>query len=124
MAMNRRQRARQSATKHDASVRTGNASALRPEIRLEIGEVVLRGIDIRDRNGLAVALERELAGVLGEANVMGALQGGARDRVDGGVISLEASQSSPAMGGQIAHAVQRSLVGPLAGAAEAKIAKH
>ena len=111
MAMNRRQRARASAAVTAANRLGREPLPSHSAITLDIGGVVLHGIDIQDRNGLAAALEGELAAVLAEADVTPALHGGGRDRVDGGVISLEENHSSPAVGRQIAHAVQRSLIG-------------
>ena len=124
MAMNRRRRARRAMTKSDHRVRIDNSMSARPAVTLDIGEVVLRGIDVGDRNALAAALERELTLVLGDGEMSRTLRAGARDRVDGGVIPLEANQSAPAIGRQIAQAVQRSLIEPMPSSDGAKISKR
>jgi hypothetical protein len=113
MAMNLRRRARQAMAQGDfRSAVSEQTSALTP-IHLEIGELVLRGIEVGDRNSLAETLERELALSLGEGEMTRTLRSGARERVDGGVIPLPANQSAPAIGRQIAQAVCRSLVEPM-----------
>jgi hypothetical protein len=124
MAMNRRQRARMGAVGGAAGTHAGAPLPARPAITLEIGEVVLRGIDIGDRKAFAAALERELTVLLGEGRMPRMLPAGARHRVDGGVISLAANHGAPAVGREVARVVQRSLAGPLPDAGEAKISKH
>jgi hypothetical protein len=124
MAMNRRQRERRTAADNASGARIDDATAARPAITLDIGEVVLRGIDPGDRNALAAVLERELVSVLGDGGMPRTLRAGGRDRVDGGVISLKADENAPAIGRQIAHAVQRSLIEPMRGKDGAKISRH
>jgi hypothetical protein len=100
----------------------GQQTPERAPIHLEIGELVLRGIEVRDRSTLAETLERELTLSLGE--MTRTLRSGARERVDGGVISLEANRSASTIGRQIAQAVQRSLIEPISSSDGAKISKR
>lgn len=124
MAMNRRQRARRAVTGNAAGAWIDDATAARSAITLDIGEVMLRGIDVSDRNLLAEALERELVLALGARETIETLRSGAHERVNGGVISLEANHSAPAIGRQIAQAVQRSLIASTPSVGELKISKR
>jgi hypothetical protein len=124
MAMKRRQRARTGAAGGAAGTPAGARSPARPTITLEIGEVVLRGIGVGDRHALAAALERELAAALGAGDAMQTLRPSARERVDGGVISLEANHSAPTIGRQIAQVVRRSLIASTPSVGELKISKR
>jgi hypothetical protein len=108
--MSRRERARRAVSEHDFARPMDRSFAARPAITLEIGEVVLRGIDVGDRHALAAGLERELAVALGAGEMMRTLRSGAHERVDGGMISLEGNPSAPSIGRQIAQVVQRSLI--------------
>jgi hypothetical protein len=112
MAMNLRRRARRGMAQDDFRARIDEPTPARPAVKLEIGEVVLRGIDVRDGNVIAGTLERELVSVLVAGELAQALRAGERARVDGGTIFLEASSGAPAIGREIARAVQRSLVEP------------
>jgi hypothetical protein len=124
MAMNRRQRARRAMVEGDYRLVIGQQTPERAPIHLEIGELVLRGIEVGDRNSLAETLERELALSLGEGEMTRTLRSGARERVGGGVIPLPANQSAPAIGRQIAQAVCRSLVEPMPNAGGAHSSKR
>jgi hypothetical protein len=112
MAMNLRRRARRSMAQDDFRARIDEPTPARPAVTLEIGEGVLRGIEVRDGNMLAGTLERELVSVLVAGELAQALRAGERARVDGGTIFLEASGGAPAIGREIAQAVRRSLVEP------------
>ena len=122
MAMKRRQRARRVVAEDAPGTRIDDAISARPAITIEIGEVVLRGIDVGDRGALAAALERELTSVLGDGETTRIFRAGTRARIDGGTISFEGNRSAPALGRQIAQAVQRSLIESSARAA--KVSKH
>ena len=111
MAMNRRQRARRAAAEHASGTRMSDRISARRAITLEIGEVVLCGIDANDRGALAAALEHELVLALG-GETLRALRAGSRDRVDGGTISLDMNRGILPLGRQIAQAVERSLIEP------------
>jgi hypothetical protein len=124
MAMNRRQRARRAVAENPSGARIDDAPAARSSITLDIGEVILRGIDAGDRNLLAEALERELVLALGARETIETLRSGAHERVNGGVISLEANHSAPAIGRQIAQVVQRSLIASTPSVGELKISKR
>ena len=124
MAMNLRRRARQARVKSDYRARIDDSMPARPAVMLEIGEVVLRGIDVGDRNALAGALERELASALGDGEMIRMLGAGTRERIDGGTISLEDNRGAPALGCQIAQAVQRSLIEPMPSAGGLKSSKR
>jgi hypothetical protein len=124
MAMNRRQRARRVAVPRDSAMRIDDGNLARPFVTLEIDELTLRGIDVSDRRLLAEALERELVLALGARETLETLRSGARERVDGGVISIEANHGAPTIGRQIAQAVRRSLSEPMGGKDGAKISRH
>lgn len=124
MAMNLRRRARRGMAQDDFRASIDEPAPARPAVTLEIGEVVLRGIDVRDGNMLAGTLERELVSVLGAGELAQALRAGARARVDGGTIFLKASSGAPAIGREIAQAVQRSLVEPMPSLGATKISKR
>jgi hypothetical protein len=124
MAMNRRRRARRGMAQDDFRARIDEPTPARAAVTLEIGEVVLRGIDVRDGNVLAGTLERELVSVLVGGELAQALRTGERPRVDGGTIFLEASSGAPAIGRKIAQAVQRSLVEPTPGLGAANSSKR
>ena len=124
MAMNLRRRARRGMAQDDFRTRIDESTPARPAVTLEIGEVVLRGIDVRDGNMLAETLERELVSVLGAGELAQELRAGARARVDGGTIFVEASSGAPTIGREIAQAVQRSLVEPMPSLGAAKGSKR
>lgn len=124
MAMNLRRRARRGMAQDDFRARIDEPAPARPAVTLEIGEVVLRGIDVRDGNMLAGALERELVSVLGDGELAQALRAGERARVDGGAIFVEASSGAPAIGREIAQAVHRSLVEPMPSLGATKSSKR
>jgi len=124
MAMNERRRARLATAERDCRVRIDNAMAVRPAVALDIGEIVLRGIDVSDHYALAGALKGALASALGEWEMTRRLRSGAREWADGGTISLDANRGVSAIGRQIAQAVQRSLIQPAPSAGGAKISKR
>ena len=124
MAMNLRRRARRGMAQDDFRTRIDESTPARPAVTLEIGEVVLRGIDVRDGNMLAETLERELVSVLGAGDLAQALRTGSRARVDGGTIFVEAGSGAPTIGREIAQAVQRSLVEPMPSLGAAKGSKR
>jgi hypothetical protein len=82
-------------------------------IDLHIEELVLHGFDPRDRHGIADAVQRELARLVGErglAAVHGPLE---IPRLDGGTIQLSGTRAAGA-GASIAGAVHSTLATPAA----------
>jgi hypothetical protein len=110
MAMNERRRTRTAASQNSSHARIDDAIAARPALKIEIDEVVLRGINVGGRSALAAALERELTSMLSDGETTRTLRSNARERIDGGTIFLEANRDVPGLGREIAQAVQRSLI--------------
>ena len=82
------------------------------KLELHIEELVLRGIGAAGKHEIRAAMERELAELLGGEGVAASM--GRRSdlsRMDGGLIKLSSEAKAPAVGGQLAHAVLRGIVG-------------
>ncbi len=80
-------------------------------IDLHIDELVLEGIDPRDRQKIATALERELARLLRERSIPALLQSSREiESIDAGAVELSARMGAEGLGAQAGRAVYRGMV--------------
>jgi hypothetical protein len=82
----------------------------RAAVRLRIGELVLHGVDARDRARIGAAVERELVRLLRSAP-LDARRPVRADRIDGGSFGVPGMRRPDALGAGIAQAIHRSLRG-------------
>jgi hypothetical protein len=82
----------------------------RAAVRLRIGELVLHGVEARDRASVGAAVERELVRLL-RAAPLDARRPVRADRADGGSFGVPAVRRPDALGVGIARAIHRSLRG-------------
>ena len=83
-----------------------------PDVRLRIEELVLDGFAPGDRYRIGEAVERELARLLAERGVPGALAaGGEAPQLDAGSFELAPTLSAEAIGARVAAAVYGGLGG-------------
>ena len=79
-------------------------------IELNIEQLVLHGVDVRDRRGLQAAVEAELSRLFAERGLPPALaQGGYVPHLDGGTANLAPGAQAANSGVQIARAVYGGL---------------
>ena len=79
---------------------------MRPNIEVNIQELVLHGFDPSDRYRIGAAVERELARLLSEQDLPSAFAQGANiAHVNGGAIEVAAGAPADRVGSQIAQAV-------------------
>jgi hypothetical protein len=84
--------------------------AMRPDIELEIEELMLHGFALADRHPIGDAIRRELARLFAEQGVpAGLAAGGAIPYLDGGGFQLGAGVTPDAVGVQVARAVYGGL---------------
>lgn len=86
---------------------------MRPqEIELQIDELVLDGIDIRDQHRLGPALQNELQRLFTEQGIPASMQQrGSVPRLDGGAVNVTANAGADVIGTQIAQRVYGGLKG-------------
>jgi len=83
---------------------------MKPNIELQIEELVLQGISAGDRDQIRTAVEAELARMFVEEGMPGGLsQPCELPRIQGATISLTSNHKVNDFGSQIASAVYRSL---------------
>jgi hypothetical protein len=83
---------------------------MRPNIELEIDELVLHGFGAIDRETLGLVVQQELARLLADGGVSGGLgQGGEVSRLDGGTFSVAAGARAEVVGTQIAQSIYGGL---------------
>jgi hypothetical protein len=90
-----------------------SSSVLRPRsaIELHIDELVLHGFAASDRHAIGVAVERELARLIGEQGLPPAIgRSGERWRLDGGAFNLAAGAPAEVIGTQVARVVYAGLI--------------
>lgn len=81
-----------------------------PNVDLNIGELVLRGLPTVDRHRIGPVVEAELARLFAEHGVPQSLSGGGEvARLDGGRFRVPAGARSEVVGARIAQAVYRGL---------------
>ncbi len=79
---------------------------MKPNVQVNIEELVLHGFDPGDRHRIGAAVERELARLFAEENLPSTFtQGGHVARLDGGAIQVAAGAPADRIGSQIAQAV-------------------
>jgi hypothetical protein len=79
-------------------------------VELDIKELVLHGVDVRDRARLGASVEAELARLLTEQGLPPSLsQGGYTAHLDGGTIHLAPGAPAEGTGAQVAGAVYGGL---------------
>ncbi len=79
---------------------------MRPNIELEIDELVLHGFGAIDRDQIGLAVQQELSRLLADGGVPGALgQGGEVSRLDGGMFNVTAGAKAEVVGTQIAQSI-------------------
>jgi hypothetical protein len=79
-------------------------------VELDIKELVLHGVDVRDRARLGAAVEVELARLLAERGLPPSLShGGHVSSLDGGTIHLAPGAPAEGTGTQVARAVYGGL---------------
>jgi hypothetical protein len=82
----------------------------RVNLELHIEELVLHGIDLRDRERIAAAVEHELARLFAERGVPPSLiQGGELAQLDGGRFKVHPGNGPEAIGVQVAQALYGGL---------------
>jgi hypothetical protein len=84
---------------------------MRPRVELHIEELVLHGVDARDRHLVADTLERELGRLFAEGPLPRALgRRAALPEVDAGTFAAPAARDTQAMGAGIARAMHGGIV--------------
>jgi len=82
------------------------------EIRLHVEEIVLHGVDPADRHAIGDAVRAELARLLAERGISGALaNGGGAARLDGGAVHLAPGASAGEVGAAVAARVAGAAFG-------------
>jgi hypothetical protein len=90
----------------------------RADLHLHVEEIVLHGVDPADRHAIGDAVRAELARLLAERGISGALAGlGGAARLDGGALHLPAGASAHEVGAGIAARVAGAAFGPAGGGA-------
>jgi hypothetical protein len=93
-----------------SSASDGQWGAARPApaagIELHIEELILHGFAPGERDGIGVAIQHELARLLGEQGAPPAMTGGgAIDTLDGGTFQMALGAGAAVVGAQVAHNV-------------------
>jgi hypothetical protein len=80
--------------------------AMKPNIELDIEELILHGFPPGDRHRIGAAVERELGHLLSERRLPAALgHGGERPSMDGGSFEMRPHARPEAVGAQVARAI-------------------
>jgi len=88
------------------------------EIRLHVEEIVLHGVDPADRHAIGDAVRAELARLLAERGISGALaNAGGAARLDGGTLHLASGASAGEVGAAVAARVAGAAFGRAGGGA-------
>jgi hypothetical protein len=83
---------------------------MRPNIELEIEELVLHGFGAIDRETLGLVVQQELVRLLADGGVPGGLgQGGEVSRLDGGTFNVAVGAKAEVVGTQIAQSIYGGL---------------
>jgi hypothetical protein len=84
----------------------------RPDVELELEELVLHGFPAADRGRIRAAVERALAARIAEGGLPRELAGGgALARLDGGRFAVERDASPESIGARVAEAIVASAGG-------------